>query len=106
MLQENDCTFLNIFETPDATQDQIWKAGEMFEGKDTGMSLDTFRYISYMGMLKMSQKKVDSSFGAFQLEALPPTSAAIKYHIHRTYFAVQEWLGITLKATNCSMRIN
>ena len=70
MLQENDCTFLNIFKTPDATQDQISKAGEMFvlmlyKGKDTCMSLDTFRYMS---MMKMSQKKVNSSLGAFQLE--------------------------------------
>ena len=83
-MQENDCTFLNIFKTPDATQDQISKAGEMFvlmlyKGKDTCMSLDTFRYMS---MMKISQKKVNSSLGAFQLETPPPTFAAFKYHTH------------------------
>ena len=72
------------------------KAGEIFvlmlnKGKDTGMSLDTFRYISYNCMIEMSQKKVNSSLGAIELETPPPTSAAIKYHTHRTYFAVQEW---------------
>ena len=96
MLQENDCTFLNIFKTPDATQDQISKAGDIFvlmlyKGKDKGMSLDTFRYISYNRMIKISQKKVNSSLGAIELETPPPTSAAIKYHTHRTYFAVHEW---------------
>ena len=76
-------------------QVQIWKAGEMFvlmlyKAKDTGMSLDNFRYIYIMRIMKMSQKKVNSSLEAFQLETLPPTSAAIKYYTHRTFFAVQE----------------
>ena len=76
-------------------QVQIWKAGEMFvlmlyKAKDTGMSLDNFRYIYIMRMMKMSQKNVNSSLEAFQLETLPPTSAAIEYYTHRAFFAVQE----------------
>ena len=78
MLEGNDWTFLNIFKTPDAMQVQIWKAGEMFvlmlyKAKDTGMSLDNFRYIYIMRIMKISQKKVNSSLEAFQLETLPPT---------------------------------
>lgn len=38
-------------------------------------------------------RKWKKSACTFELESLPPTSAAAKFHAYRAYFAVQEWLG-------------
>ncbi|KAF4529749.1 hypothetical protein B566_EDAN018002 [Ephemera danica] len=32
----------------------------------------------------------------FDLASLPPTTTAAKYHMHRVYHQVQEWIGINL----------
>lgn len=49
-------------------------------------TLDKLRYIKYM-------HKVGTKATSFQLQYIPPTSAAAKYHSYQAYFAVQEWLG-------------
>ena len=46
------------------------------------------------------KKRKSSSIASFKLESLPPTTAAAKYHAYRDYFAVQEWLGNSLQATD------
>ena len=111
VLQEKDCGFLDIFKANYASHDQIWRAGEMFvlmlyKAKKTCKSLDNCRYFSYMRMMKASQKKISYSVGSVQLETLPPTSAAMKYHAYRAYFAVQEWLGNSLQATDWGWELN
>ena len=55
---------------------------------NTANTLDRHRYITYNKKLKSS--KVTSTF---QLESLPPTSAAATQHSYRTYHAVQQSLG-------------
>ena len=46
------------------------------------------------------KKRKSSSIASFKFESLPPTTAAAKYHAYRAYFAVQEWLGNSLQATD------
>ena len=46
--------------------------------------------ISYVLYMKKKNSKASS---AFQLQSLPLTSAAAKFHSYRAYYAVQEWLG-------------
>ena len=42
-------------------------------------------------MQRVSRKSVTSQ--GFQLQLLPPTLAAAKYHSYRTYLTIQGWLG-------------
>ena len=105
VLENNECNFLDIFKENEATHDKIARAGEMFllklyNAKETCVSLDNLLFSSYMQMMKKTKKRKSSSIASFKLESLPPTTAAAKYHANRAYFAVQEWLGNSLQATD------
>ena len=105
VLEEGNCQFLDIFRANDATHDQISRAGEMFVLKLYGanercQSLDDWRYVAYMRIMKKIPKKKSSSLAPFPPESLPPTSVAMRYHAYRAYFAVQEWSGNFLLATD------
>ena len=58
----------------------------MYNANRLSTTLDWLRFVLYT-------QKMKKSSSSFQLESLPPTSAAAKYHAYRAYFAVQEWLG-------------
>ena len=93
ILAAEDWKILDVFTKPDATYDEISHAGEAFLLKlycatSISQSLDQLRYMLYL-------KKMKTSMSSFDLETLPPTSSAAKWHSYRTYFAVQEWLGNT-----------
>ena len=82
---------LDVFKKPDATHDKLAIAGEMFVLKlynvnQLSMTFDELQFVLYM-------QKMKTSYSSFPLESLPPTSAALKYHAYRAYYAVQEWLG-------------
>ena len=82
---------LDVFKQSNASADEIVRVGELFllklyKAKQSVTALDKLRYVQYMQ--KMS--KISSTF---QLQILPPTSAAAKYHSYRAYFTVQKWLG-------------
>ena len=105
VLENNECNFLDIFKENEATHDKIARAGEMFllkiySAKKTCVSLDNLRFSSYMQMMKTTKKWKSSSIASFKLDRLPPTTAAVKYHAYRYYFAVREWLGNSLQATD------
>ena len=75
-----------VFYTPGMMQDTIIRAGEkallcLFNGLVED-SLDTLRYQRFC-------KKVASCATTLQIQSLPPTSAAAKYHCLRVYFQVQ-----------------
>ena len=111
VLQNKDCKFLDIFKANDATHEQIARAGEMFvlklyNANETCVSLDNCRFLSYLQMMKKTRKKKSSSSASFQLESLPPTSAARRYHAYRAYSAVQEWLGNSLQAIDWGWECN
>ena len=88
-----DLYFLNKFQEEHASNDDIKVAGEslllhFFKSKKC-KSLDRLRYLSYMK--KIAKKSLTSNF---ELESLPPTSGAAKYHSFRVYLTVQPWLGV------------
>lgn len=107
VLSENhnwDC--LHVFKQEDACHNDIASAGEQFMlklyGAKTTESLDQYRYVMYLQ--KLSKKSLASA--SFQLESLPPTSAAAKFHAYRAYHTVQQWLGNdTLSATDWGWQI-
>lgn len=77
---------LNVFKKSGATHDKISRAGEMLALKlynvnQLSMTLDELRFVLYM-------QKMKTSSSSFQLESLPPTSAAVKYQAYRAYYAV------------------
>ena len=91
VLQQEDWQVLHVFKKPDAIHDEIAMAGEIFVLKlynvnQLSTTLDELRFVLYM-------QKMKTSYNSFQLESLPPTSPAVKYHAYRAYYAVQEWLG-------------
>ena len=57
-------------------------------------------------MMKETKKRKSSSIASFKLESLPPTTAPAKYQAYRAYFAVQEWLGNSLQATDWGWEYN
>ena len=63
-------------------------------------SLDAFRYYAYTHAI--AKKSVKNSFN---LATLPPTSAAAKQHITRTYLQVQQWTGNELEPTDWGWRV-
>ena len=85
--------FLQIFKNKEATHEQIAIAGEQLMLKLYGAkksdSLDSYRHTLYL--TRVSKKSLTSD--GFQLESLPPTTAAAKFHAYRTYHTVQQWLG-------------
>ena len=109
VLENNKCNFLDIYKENEASHAKIAWAGEMFllklyNAKKTCVSLDNLRLSSYMQMMKKTKKRKSSSIAPFKLESLQPTTA--KYHAYRDYFAVQEWLGNSLQATDWSWDYN
>lgn len=57
------------------------------DGK-SGSTLDSMRYQSFCSKVALGTQFV-------QVHALPPTSAAAKYHSLRVYLQVQQWIGNT-----------
>ena len=98
--------FLHVFKQEDACHRDIASAGEQLMlklyGAQTSQSLDKYRHVLYLQ--KVSRKSLTSA--SFQLESLPPTSAAAKFHAYRAYHTVQQWLGNdTLTATDWGWRL-
>lgn len=91
VLERGEWGILDAFQRSDSSHDEVARVGELFLLKlygasDACNSLDKLRYVLYM-------QKVSKTSSTFQLQSLPPTSAAAKYHSYRAYYAVQEWLG-------------
>ena len=91
VLESGDWDVLDVFLKTNPNHDEVARAGEMFliklyGRKHTCKTLEKLRYVLFMH--KMS--KVSSKF---QLQNLPPTSDAARFHSYRAYYAVQEWLG-------------
>ncbi|KAG1710435.1 hypothetical protein GQR58_002710 [Nymphon striatum] len=78
-----------------STHDKVKRAGKTFilklYGASNFESLDKYRHIAYKRAIGRC-----SPSSSFQLASLPPTSAAAKKHLYRTYHTVQEWMGNTL----------
>ena len=95
-----ECSSLEVFKKDNSSHDQIKSAGEQLMlklyGATKSNTLDKYRHVLYKQ--KVSRKSLSSD--GFQLEGLPPTSAAAKFHSYRTYHAVQEWLGNEIRATD------
>ena len=93
-----------IFNMPQAAKKAVISAGEKFllhlYGASDFTSLDTFRYYAYTRAI--AKKSVKDSFN---LATLPPTSAAAKQHILRTYLQVQQWIGNELETTDWGWRV-
>ena len=91
VLESGDWDVLDVFLKTNPNHDEVARAGEMFliklyGRKHTCKTLDKLRYVLYIQkMSKVSRK--------FQLQNLPPTSDAARFHSYRAYYAVQEWLG-------------
>ncbi|CAG9817157.1 unnamed protein product [Phaedon cochleariae] len=90
---------VGVFNSPNATPDDIATAGEMFimslyPGK-TSDDLGKRRFQMYV--------KINSRLPAnkkFDLAQLPPTSSSSREHSLRVYLQVQEWLGNPLPPTD------
>ena len=89
---------------PQAAKKNLISAGEKFlshwYGASDFTSLDAFRYYAYTRAI--AKKYVKDSFN---LATLPPTSAAAKQHILRTYLQVQQWIGNELEPTDWGWRV-
>ena len=91
VLGEEGWQILDIFKRPDATYDDIARAGEMFLLKMYSAYAHTKTLDELSFTLHL--KKMKTSLSTFDLDSLPSTSSAAKLHAYRAYFAVQEWLG-------------
>ena len=95
---------VSIFNMPQAAKKDLISAGEKFllhwYGASDFTSLDAFRYYAYTPAI--AKKYVKDSFN---LATLPPTSAAAKQHILRTYLQVQQWIGNELEPTDWGWRV-
>ena len=79
------------FLLPDIEQKAIELAGEkvlveVYGGRQQD-TINKLRYVKY-------NQKLASCSTALQPCNLPPTSAAAKFHIQRTYYQVQEWINL------------
>ncbi|XP_052787427.1 uncharacterized protein LOC128222459 isoform X1 [Mya arenaria] len=79
-----------VFGTSSASTADVVAAGEnalvcLYNGKP-GEGLNSLRYNRFC-------EKVATSSSYVQLQSLPPTSAAAKYHSLRVYYQVQQWKG-------------
>ena len=63
----------------------------MYSAAPKIQTLNHLRFVNYQGQVK--GKSPTARIG-FDLRTLSPTSDAAKYHIHRTYYKVQKYLGI------------
>ena len=64
---------------------------KMYSAAPKIQTLDHLRFVKYQGQIK--GKSLTARIG-FDLRTLSPTSDATKYHIYRTYYKVQKYLGI------------
>ncbi|KAL8567579.1 hypothetical protein ACOMHN_054392 [Nucella lapillus] len=74
----------------DSEEECVLDAGEialvcLYNGR-TGDTLDSLRYQRF-------HEKVSSCATSVQIQSLPPTTAAVKYHSLRVYLQVQEWIN-------------
>ena len=93
---EDNMSVLDIFKKTNATHQEIQAAGEMlllkmYSAAPKIQTLDHLRFVKYQGQIK--GKSLTARIG-FDLRTLSPTSDATKYHIYRTYYKVQKYLGI------------
>ena len=84
------CEQAKVFDTLSASMDDVIASGEkalvmVYNGKATE-SLDSLRHQRFC-------EKVASKKSHVKPQALPPTSAAAKYHSLRVYLQIQEWKG-------------
>ena len=95
---------VSIFNMSQAAKKDVISAGEKsllhLYGASDFTSLDTFRYYAYIRAI--AKKSVKDSFN---LATLPPTSAAAKQHILRTYLQVQQWIVNELEPTDWGWRV-
>ena len=70
---------LNVFLETNPNHDEVARVGEMHTCK----TLDKLRYVLCM-------QKMSKVYSKFQLQNLPPTSDAARFHSYRAYYAVQE----------------
>ena len=92
---DKDYSFLDVFKKFDATKDEVAHAGEklflaLYGTNGSDDSLNKLRYTFYC---KQLAKKCLTSQEGFQLQKLPLTSDAAKYHSYRAYLQVQQWQG-------------
>ena len=104
-LKAQDCRFLEVSKSEDASHEEIARAGEefilkLYRAKKASKTLDDWRHISYSRVMKSRKKAKSAKFTHFHLSNLPPTSAAAKYHSYRAYYTVQQWLGRSLLPTD------
>lgn len=101
--KKREYDLLDTFTNNRSTHDEVKRAGETFILKLYGASkfesLDEYRHIAYKRAIGRS-----SLSSSFQLESIPPTSAAAKQHSYRTYLTVQEWMGNALPPTEWGWR--
>ena len=92
-LSEQEFRDLTAVFLQDATHNEIEKAGEslfvrLYNGHPD-QSLDELRFQKFI-------YKVNTSTTYVQVQSLPPTQAAAKFHSYRVYLQVQNWLGKNL----------
>ena len=92
---DKDYSFLDVFKKVDATKDEVAHTGEklllaLYGANSSDDSLNKLRYTFYC---KQLAKKCLTSQEGFQLQKLPPTFDAAKYHSYRAYLQVQQWQG-------------
>lgn len=101
----NEWGMLDVFHQPSSSHEEVARVGEQFllklYGAVQSTSLDMLRYVLYMR--QVGRKSVYSS--GVNLESLPPTSAATKYHSYRAYLAVQQWSGNELAPTEWGWKV-
>ena len=102
--KKQDYDQLDTFTRAESIHKEVKKAGESLiilklYGASNFQSLDEYRHIAYKRAIGRS-----SLSSSFQLESLPPTSAAAEQHSYRTYFTVQQWMGNTLPPTEWGWR--
>ena len=79
------------FLNPNATKKEIEEAGRkilclLYDEKTTHFNLNEIR-------LKKFEQNVIKSVKNVNIDKLPPTNSAAKYHSYRVYYQVQVWLG-------------
>ena len=77
---DKDYSFLDVFKKVDATKDEVAHAGALYGANGSDDSLNKLRYTFYC---KQLAKKCLTSQEGFQLQKLPPTSDATKYHSYQ-----------------------
>lgn len=92
VLEKKDCEMLNTFQKPDASQDELAKAGKVFllqlyhKWYTMQSQPVQLRYSLYI-------KQISKTSSTVQLYSFHPTSSAAKYHSLLASLAVQKWLG-------------